>query len=280
MKIDLHVHTVYSGDSDLTIEDLFVQAAREHLAAVAVTDHDMLDGLEPARAEAGRTGICLVPGVEASCSFAGRMAHLLVYSDTIETGSFPAFLDGEVFHAKRAATLPMIEALAAQGLPVSAELYDHEVQVGGKGGSPLERLLERQGVISGATEYQKRIAPMVPPEAITNDWAPSLQRGIAAAHEADALAIFAHPHAGGVYGRLSEDELDEVCEIGLAGLEVDHPCHNAADRDQLRRMAESKGLLITGGSDCHGTRAHALGEESVEAPDRSLPSVVHLRDLL
>ena len=280
MKADLHIHTEYSGDSDLTIADLMATAQRVGLAAIAITDHDMLDGLAPARQAAAEAGLCLVPGAEVSCTFCDRFAHLLVYSDTIESGPLPAFLDEEVFEGKRAACIPMIDFLAGEGLPVSLELYDEEVRLRGKGGSPLERLLEHQGVVDGPADYVHRIVPTIPEEIVRIDWAPSLQRGIDAAHEAGALAVMAHPRAGLVYGKITREDFDEIREMGIDGIEIDHPIHAPEERSVLRDWVEGTGLFVTAGSDCHGSRERPLGDCFVEVPDRALPPVIHLRDLL
>ena len=81
------------------------------------------------------------------------------------------------------------------------------------------------------------------------------------------------------YGALSETELDEVRRAGVDGLEAAHPRHSASQRQYLESYARRHHLLVTAGSDCHGTQAVPLGERYLEIPDRRLPPVVHLRDL-
>ena len=281
MLADLHNHTVFSGDSTVTVENIFKLAAENGLAAVAITDHDTTDAIPQGRLMAEKAGICLVPGAEVSCSFAGKMAHLLVFHDKIdEIDEIRNFLHDEVFVAKRRAVLPVIDALAAAGLPVSAKLYDEEVEREGKGGSPLDRLLERQGVIKDNIDYNKIVKPLIPKELVRIDWGPPLKRAIELAHTCNAATIIAHPGAGGVYCDFTRDKLDEVRQIGLDGVEVYHQQNNPEQQQFFRQYAKEHDLLITAGSDYHGRGNCSLGDRALEIPDKPLPSSIHLRDLL
>src|SRR5215470_14019713 len=77
-RADLHVHTTHS-DGTYTPAEVVELARRSGLAAVAVTDHDTLDGVAPARAAAAGTSVEVVPGVEISADHGGRGVHLLAY---------------------------------------------------------------------------------------------------------------------------------------------------------------------------------------------------------
>ena len=281
MLADLHIHSVFSGDSTVTVQTIFKLAAENSLAAVAITDHDMTDAIPEGRLMAEKAGICLVPGAEVSGSFAGRMAHLLVFHDKIdEIDEIRDFLDGEVFVAKRRSVLPVLDALAAAGLPVSAKLYDEEVERGGKGGSPLDRLLQHQGVIKDNTDYNKLVEPLIPQELNRNDWGPPLKRAIEVACTCNAATILAHPGAGGVYCNFTRDELDELRQIGLDGVEVYHEQNNPEQQQFFLQYAKEHDLLITAGSDYHGRGTCSPGDPALEIPDKPLPSSIHLRDLL
>jgi len=280
MELDLHIHTAASSDSTLTVPALFEGAAAAGLAAVAITDHDTVDAIAAGTRAAAGCGVSLVPGVEVSSSFRRYMAHALVYSDAIDNPHIRQFLDGEVYPAKRRYTSNVIEALAAAGVPISLQAYDEEAERSGRGGSPLERALLRAGVIAATRDYDKRIAPLIPPAIVRHDWAPPLERCIAVARACDAVVILAHCQKGGAYGELSESELDEARRLGLDGLETAHPDHSPSQRRFLEAYARQYGLLITGGSDNHGVGTNPLGEAHLQIPERPLPPVVHLRDLL
>lgn len=281
MKVDLHTHTVFSGDATMTIEDLFAWGAAEKLAAVAITDHESVDAIHEARIKAETTGICLVPGVEVPCSFAGREIHMLMFSDIIDRpDGVRRFLEKDIFEAKRRQVVPVVEALAAGGLPISMEMYDEEVQRSGKGGSPLARLLENKGIAVDKADYARKVTPLLHSDLNGHVYWPSLERATQAAHECDALAVLAHPRAGGIYGKFSESELDQVRDMGIDGFEAFHPEQAADDQEMIRRYAVRHGMRVTGGSDCHGRETRKLGQPGIELPDCTLPSVIHLRDLL
>ena len=280
MKADLHIHSVFSGDSTLSVQEIFRRATSEGLSAVAITDHDSVDAIPQAMSVAKEASICLVPGVEVSCSFAGYLSHLLMFSDCIDHSGIREFLDGEVFEAKRRNVVPIIEALAEAGLPVSMDGYDEEVSSNGKGGSPLEGLLQQKGIIKDAAEYTRKIAPLIPPEAIRNDWGPPVERAISVAHECGATAVLAHPRGGGPYGKLGEDELDEIRHMGIDGLEAYHSSQSNEEQQAIHKYCTEHRLLVTGGSDCHGNENRNVGQPGLEIPSRRLPSVIHLKDLL
>ena len=280
MKVDLQVHTVGSSDSTLTVPALFERAAAAGLAAVAITDHDTVDAIAEGTQAAAGSGVSLVPGIEVSTSFRRYMAHALVYSDTVDNFHIREFLDVEVYQAKRQYTSTVIEALATAGVPISLQAYDEEAERSGKGGSPLERALQRAGVIAAARDYDKRIAPLIPPAIVRYNWAPPLERCVSVAHECGAVVILAHCQKGGPYGELSESELDEVRRLGVDGLEGAHPDHSPSQQRFLEAYARQHRLLITGGSDCHGPGTNPLGEAHLQIPERPLPPVIHLRDLL
>ena len=98
---------------------------------------------------------------------------------------------------------------------------------------------------------------------------PTADRAIAAIHSAGGVAVLAHP----VHLRLSPDDLEHhlarLTDLGLDGIEIQHPDHEPNDTKQLTALAEQFDLITTGGSDYHGSRkAIALG--SVTAPENTL----------
>jgi 3',5'-nucleoside bisphosphate phosphatase len=92
-------------------------------------------------------------------------------------------------------------------------------------------------------------------------WAPSTVDAIAAVLAAGGVPVMAHARAS-TRGRIvSGDVIRGLAEAGLAGLEVDHPDHTAADREILRDLAVELDLLVTGSSDYHGAgKPNRLGD--------------------
>src|SRR6516225_853949 len=84
-RADLHLHTTHS-DGTYTPAQVVELALRGGLCAVAVTDHDTLAGVAPARDAAAGTGLEVVAGVEISAEHQGREMHLLAYFLAAEAG--------------------------------------------------------------------------------------------------------------------------------------------------------------------------------------------------
>ena len=281
MFVDLHVHTILSDDSTLAVSDAFDRAAEIGLGAIGITDHDTTAGFLDARNAALRTDVSFIPGVEVSSSFSGHMVHLLVYTDRIDQPRIQKFLDDDVFTAKRRHLLPILQALHGAGFPVSAAGFDEEVRLHGRGGAPMSRYLERQGIIDIFSKHKhEKFLSGVLPGFERPDWAPPAEKCISVAHICGAAVVVAHPHSSGIG---SEEELNQLRKMGIDGLEIYHPLHTNEQQEHLRRFAKKHGLLITGGSDYHerpGPETHPMGKPGLELIDRHLLPVLHLRDLL
>ena len=114
--IDLHTHSTVSDGSDppTRIPEL---AAEAGCAAVALTDHDRLDGVAAAGARAAELGIDFVPGCELSCEFPGTM-HVLVYWLTAGDGPLQNELV-RLQQARETRNLRLVERLTAHGLDIT-----------------------------------------------------------------------------------------------------------------------------------------------------------------
>jgi predicted metal-dependent phosphoesterase TrpH len=94
-----------------------------------------------------------------------------------------------------------------------------------------------------------------------------VERAVEMIVEAGGVAVFAHPLARR-RGRVIETSvLADLARIGLAGVEVDHPDHDPADRELLRGVAGELGLVPTGSSDFHGTNKTTPIAAETTAPE-------------
>ncbi|MDW8131390.1 MAG: PHP domain-containing protein [Bryobacterales bacterium] len=248
--IDLHAHSTES-DGSLTPEEL-VRAARDAgLEALAITDHDTLGGYVCARATASELGLELVCGVEITASYRAlprhNGAHLLAY--------FPLEPPGEEFRQwlleSQSRRQRRNERLANRLRELGLEVDLSEVSVVARrlvGRVHFARVLVNKGYVRSVSEafalyLGEGGKAHVPLENV------SLEEAITRVNAAGGLACIAHP------GRLKwslREHLAELCAMGLAGLEVYSSEHSAEQTELFRRMAESWGLVVTGGSDFHG----------------------------
>lgn len=260
MTIDLHAHSRISDGTDSPAE-LVAAAARTGLQVVALTDHDTFDGLDEAVAAGTRLGVEVVRGIEISCSRGGQSVHLLAYGPD-ETNAALADEMERVRIGRSDRLGPVLEKLAALGVPVSAEQVRRVVGDSPSIGRPhIADALIAAGHVRDRTEAFDRFLADGGP-AHVHRYAIDVARGIDLVHGAGGVAVLAHPWGRGRRGLLTPEVLKQlVDENELDGFEVDHQDHDTATRAELRALGAQWGVLMTGSSDYHGTGKvdHDLG---------------------
>jgi len=245
-RYDLHTHTTAS-DGVYSPKELVRLAREAGLAGIAVTDHDTFGGLDEA-AEAGREfGVEVVPGVELT-SYAGKtevhMVGLFVDAsrdaDAVEK---VASLRGR----RRERMMEMIAKLDKIGVHVDPEdviaLAPDDASVGRP---HLATALVKAGHVADASEAFERYignsGPGYVPKARLEP-----EEAIRLVRRLGGLPVFAHPGVSRLDGRLPEFK-----DAGMEGIEVWHPRHGPSDIERYSRLAETHGLVPSGGSDFHG----------------------------
>lgn len=248
MLIDLHVHSNASDGTDAPAE-VMSRAAVAGLDVVALTDHDTQAGIAEARA-ALSPGLTLVPGMELSCDLGGRSVHLLGYLfDPADPAlSFEADLirNDRTYRAKA-----MVARLGELGTGVTWERVAAIAGDSVVGRPHIARALVAVGAIATTGD------------AFTDEWigdggrafvgryAPGLARAVCLVRAASGVPVLAHPRSPGY--EVPDEAIEELAEAGLGGIEVFHFDHDAAERSRLMRLARSLNLIMTGGSDDHGS---------------------------
>ncbi len=251
--IDLHTHSDES-DGSLSPPLLVEAAARAGLEALAIADHDTLNGYDRAVAPAAALGLDLVCAIEVGTTLADpplRHVHVLGYF----LGEPPqaAFRDwlADIHADRRRRNVALAERLQAMGLPVAVE----EAEALGRSvtGRPhFAKLLVRKGFAADSQEaFDKYLGNNASGYVPRKE--PSTAEAIGRLLAAGALPVLAHA------GRLTRDTpeiLDGLvaglAKLGLGGLEVYHSDHTPEDTRRLLGLADSYGLAVTGGSDFHG----------------------------
>lgn len=254
-RADLHTHTRFS-DGTHTPAGLIERAAKAGLMAVAVTDHDTTDGVEPARAAAGGR-IEVVAGVEMTAEFRGAELHLLGYFVRPDDPDLSRAL-ADLRAARRERLIEMARRLTALGPSVEAAVaaIPPDVSVGRR---HLARILidcghsrSLHGAFAGwlgrpeLTGVSKRRLPVA--------------EAIALVRKAGGVASWAHPPAAA-----DLRALEELRSFGLGAIECVYPWPNRAQETRLRQLARTAGLAVTGGSDSHDpdVPARAVGARAV-----------------
>jgi predicted metal-dependent phosphoesterase TrpH len=268
--IDLHTHSTVSDGTDPPgrIAEL---AAEAGCTAVALTDHDRQDGVGPASVRAAELGVELVPGVEISCEHPGVM-HLLVFF--LEPGQGP--LQDELIRLQRARddrNRRLAELLGRLGLPVTYDEIQTEAGGIGAGRPHIANILVRKGVVGSIQEaFDVWLAKGRPAYLDKERLKPKEAIGLALSSA--AVPVFAHPLSLGLSPADTEATVAELASFGLVGMEAIYGRYSPAERADIRDLAARHGLIITGGSDYHGTYKPNLklgvGEGDLNVPDELL----------
>lgn len=268
MRFDLHVHSTAS-DGTLTPAQLVESSLCQGLTALAITDHDSVEGIGEALSAAERTNLTIIPGVELSASWNDTDLHILGYFIDPADPSLITRL-ASLRKARIARARKMVARLRDSGIMVQ---FDDVLNLAGGsslGRSHIARALVADGLCSTASEaFSDLIGHGKPfyipkPEA---DPADVIESIIAAG----GIAVFAHP---GVHD--SDECIPYLVEAGLGGIEVYHPLHTHAQRQHYIEIAHGYDLLVTGGSDFHGFNSPGglLGGEQI--PVKSLTELLKL----
>jgi 3',5'-nucleoside bisphosphate phosphatase len=273
--IDLHSHTTAS-DGSLTPRELVGRAAGQGVKALAVTDHDTLDGLGEAIAAGREYGVEIVPGLEISAEYSPGTMHILGYYIDLESRQLLEKLSS--LRDARNDRNPKIAAkLQSLGLDVSIE--EVERMAGGEvvGRPHFARVMVEKGyVVTPQEAFDRYLAKGAPAYMEKARLEP--QAAIEAISKAGGVAVLAHPYQ---LRARSAEELDRVIaslkDAGLDGMEVIYSRHNAAQIEEYRRLADRYGLLITGGSDFHGVTKPdievGIGLGNLSVPEELLAGV-------
>lgn len=244
MFADLHLHTSFS-DGTYSPEELADHAAAHGLTAVALTDHDTVEGCERMAAACAVRQLEFIPGTELTAEHEGHELHLLAYF--IDPTHPPFLKELERFQGVRQERIREIAArLNTLGVPLQAASVFSLANCSAPGRPHVARALVQHGHCGSLDEaferYLKRNRPA---------WVPKVRMTAAAAidliHAAGGLAVLAHPGLN----RL-DAAIPALVASGLDGLECFHSKHSTAASAHYAEMAAEHSLLVTGGSDCHG----------------------------
>lgn len=244
MRVDLHMHTTAS-DGLLNPAALVQAVQSAGLQVFSVTDHDTVDAVAESETHARALGIRLIPGIELSAVWQKVEFHILGYFVDPTDARLLAFLRGRR-EGRRTRLQAMLSRLRVLGMAVTAEEVMALAQDGNVGRPHLARVLVRRGFVASTDEAfdrylgEGRPAYVPRPDVTAAD-------AIRAIHEAGGLASLAHP---GLPNR--DAAIPDLVTAGLDAIEAYHVNHSPGLTAHYRRLAERRGLLVTGGSDFHG----------------------------
>src|SRR5260370_22767102 len=241
---DLHLHTFFS-DGTYSPEEMVSKARLKELAAIALTDHDTVEGCARTAAACKTAGLEFIPGTELTAEHDDHELHILGYLiDTLHPNLLAQIARFQEVRQNRIREI--VERLNQPHGPLATEAVFKLANCRAPGRPHVARALVQAGLCSSLDEAFERFLKKNRPA-----WVPKLKisaaDAIALIHDAGGVAVWAHPglsHADEVISGLVEADLD--------GIECFHTKHSTSLSEHYLEMADDFDLLVTGGSDCHG----------------------------
>jgi predicted metal-dependent phosphoesterase TrpH len=248
--IDLHTHSTAS-DGSMAPKEVVRLAKERGLKAIALTDHDTIDGLGEAVAAGEQWGVEVIPGVEISARHPGGSMHILGLCLDYEDNLFAQRLT-VLKQARKDRNPQIIAKLNELGIPLTMERVDRLSGRGQMGRPHIARALYEGGFVRSIQEaFDIYLGNQG--KAYVSKFRFPPQEAIEMIREAKGVPVLSHPFTLGLNTPDAlRERLRELAGLGLAGLEVFYPEHSPQQEALYRSLARELNLLITGGSDFHG----------------------------
>lgn len=285
-KIDLHIHSTCSDGRD-TVEEIIELAKNQKVEIISLTDHDLIAGVDGAVELGKLAGIKVIPGVEISTTYRGKLLHILGYFFDIENREFLDFLQAITAERKKHLRLELINLNAelekAKRKKVDPGKYltkeDKYFSLPG-----VALYLQEEGVFSETNEAFKFLAGKLKTPVFSRE----PKKVFEIIKKAGGISILAHSLAPKVSLRKITDNPAEWDKIiaefksqGLDGIECYGFAHSGEEIKTIIEFSEKYNLLLTAGSDWHGSFEKQGGErikkylpfytgkfEGLEVPDK------------
>jgi len=254
--VDFHIHTIFS-DGTFTPEEVVKMASESGIKAIAITDHDSVEGIERAREACKQAGIEFVSGIEISTDYMGKEVHILGYFINEKDSEFLCKLM-EFQKERERRTEKIIERLNELNIRITMRDVLNESTSGLISRNHIASAMLKKGYVysrgaafheylgSGGAAYIPKIAvtPETAVEMITKN---------------GGIAVIAHPHLLPLGTEKFDLFLKHLKNYGLKGIEGYYNGFEQKEINIYRRIADENGLIVTGGSDFHGmTRAGVM----------------------
>lgn len=244
MFTDLHLHTTFS-DGTYSPEELTAEARRFNLVAVALTDHDTVEGCARMREACESVAIEFIPATELTAEINGIELHMLGYFIDVDNQKLLSEMV-RFQEARQERIREIVARLRKLQVPVEEEEVFALANCKSPGRPHVARVLIQRKVCASLDEAFERFLKKNRP-----GWVPkqkiSAPDALAIIHEAGGLAVLAHPGLA-----RSEEAIPALIEAGMDGLECFHTKHSPSASEYYVGVAEQNNLVVTGGSDCHG----------------------------
>ena len=275
--IDLHTHSNCS-DGTFSVHELMDYAHEKGLAAIALTDHDTVEGLDEAISYTAEKyqDMEVVPGIEFSTVNEGKDVHVVGLYIDHHNPDFAADMQAFV-NSRINRNIKMCKKLSEEaGIPIS-----YEELTAAYPGASLTRahyadFMVKRGLVKSRNEvFDRYIGDDAPYFIPREDISP--EQAIGFILKAGGVPILAHPILYHMGDAKLEAFIERLKAAGLMGIEAIYSTYEPRDERQIKGLAEKYGLLISGGSDFHGRNKPdidlAVGRGRLFVPESLLPPI-------
>ncbi|GMV50068.1 PHP domain-containing protein [Nitrospirales bacterium NOB] len=270
-RIDLHLHTTHS-DGSFSTREVMTFAKQAGVSALAITDHDIVDGIPEAIAAGQELSIEVVPGVEISSRFQGSELHILGYfinwRDTVLNERMARLRAGRHERNPR-----IVQRLNELGIDIT---YDEVRALAGTesvGRPHIARVLMEKKIVSSAKEAFDRYLANGRPAYVDREL-PEPEEAVQWIREAGGIPVLAHPTWVRTSAEGLRTLLGQLKAQGLGGIEVHYSTHTPSQTTEYLELAKLHDLLVTGGSDFHGLTKPdievGIGRGGLKVPEKLL----------
>lgn len=280
MAVDLHLHSLFSDGSDSPTE-IVTAAAKLGLTGIALTDHDILEGIPEAAASAAKHGIRFIGGTELSVLWRDQSMHMLVYFLDPVPGPLQDRLN-ELRESRQGRNIEIVARLQKIGLDITLAEVQAEAGTGVMGRPHFAGVLIEKGYVSTVPEaFDRYLATgrpaYVPRMRLTAAEAITLGR------ESRAVPVIAHPHTLNLRAEDFATGFRELVSLGLGGIEAYYGEYTPEMRARIAVICDELGIVATGGSDYHGKYkphlAVGTGKGDLRVPDVAIEQLEQNREL-
>ena len=258
---DLHLHSHHS-DGLLGPSEVVQRASSIGLKVLSLTDHDSREGRQEMSDHCQAAGVRWVPGIELSTAHADQEIHLLGY--------FPSDSGTPVLNEhltrfqqrRRKRVEDILRQLEENGIPWNAQQVLKGITCRSPGRPHVARALVEHSLASNVGQAFRRFLKKGAQGWVPSTY-PATMEMIRLIHAERGLAVMAHPGLG-----IPNEVLVDLASQGLDGVEAFHSSHKPSLVKKYLHLADQLGLMVTGGSDCHGPMPGGMrmGKTRLESP--------------
>lgn len=291
--IDLHMHSMYSDDGELTPKQLVERCVTGGIRTMSITDHNTVRANEEAQKEAQEAGIHYIPGIEIDCVFQNINFHVLGYGIDYHADDFYR-IEENVNSQSRNASMQMLEKTKALGFDITEEdmrkIAKNNVWINSWTGEMFAEVLLNQtrycnhpllspyraGSTRGDNPYVNFYWDFYSQgkPCYTKIEYPSFEETVELIHKNGGKAVLAHP---GVNLKDHHELLPSLVDTGIDAVEAFSSYHTPSQASFFWKEAKEHQLFITCGSDFHGKTkpSISLGQHGCNLSQKEIASFLY-----